>query len=89
MATEPGVGISVEVRVELRPQVEDAEAISIQKSLALMGLSRLRRVRTARVYTLTFAGKDKSGALRQARAAIDELLANPVVHQVDVRVVPS
>jgi phosphoribosylformylglycinamidine synthase PurS subunit len=88
LTTKGGAETSVEVRVELRPRVEDAEAIAIQKSLTQMGLTTLTRVRTARVYTLTFSGGNPAAARRKARSAIDELLANPVVHQVDVRVVP-
>jgi phosphoribosylformylglycinamidine synthase PurS subunit len=75
----------VEVRVELRPGVFDAEADSIAKSLALLGIEELVRVRTARVYLLTFRGASPEEAERRARRAVDQLLANPVIHHVELR----
>ncbi len=77
--------VRVEVRVELKPGVVDAEAESIEKSLALLGIPSVRRVTTARIYDLEFAGVDASEAERLAGDAVDRLLANPVIHRVHVR----
>jgi phosphoribosylformylglycinamidine synthase PurS subunit len=76
--------IRVEVRVELKPGVLDAEAESVQKSLALLGILSLRRVTTAHVYDLEFEGLSESEAHAQAQEAVDRLLANPVIHRVTV-----
>ncbi len=86
---DPSGGITVEVRVELKPGVADAEALAIEKSLTLLGVNGLRGVRTVRVYRLTFGSSDPDEALRQARLAVDRLLANPVIHQVEIRAVGS
>ena len=75
----------VEVRVELKPGIMDAEAESIEKSLGLLGLSEVTHVRTARVYTLEFQGASKEEAERLANRAVDRLLANPVIHRVELR----
>lgn len=80
-----GSGATVEVRVELKPGVLDAEAESIQKSLGLLGIGHLSAVRTARVYTLVFSGVNQRAAEKLAAEAVDRLLANPVIHQVRVR----
>lgn len=80
-----GSGATVEVRVELKPGVLDAEAESIQKSLGLLGIGHLSAVRTARVYTLVFAGVNQRAAEKLAAEAVDRLLANPVIHQVRVQ----
>lgn len=76
--------MTVEVRVELKPGILDAEAESIQKSLALLGIGPVARVRTARVYALEFHGVTAAEARRLADEAVDRLLANPVIHRVAV-----
>jgi phosphoribosylformylglycinamidine synthase PurS subunit len=75
---------TVEVRVALKPGVLDAEAESVEKSLGLLGIRDLVRVTTARIYTLTFSGIDPAEAEARARRAVDELLANPVIHHVEI-----
>jgi len=76
--------ITVEVRVALKTGILDAEAESIEKSLKLLGLAELTGVHTARVYVLTFTGLSEEEARRRAQRAIDQLLANPVIHRVEL-----
>jgi phosphoribosylformylglycinamidine synthase PurS subunit len=76
--------VTLRVRVELKPGVLDAEAESVEKSLALLGIAGVRHVRTARVYTLEFDGVSPQEARRRADQAVDRLLANPVIHRVRV-----
>ncbi len=75
---------TVEVRVELKDGILDAEAESIQKSLDLLGIRSVKRVRTARVYALEFSDISAAEARRRADEAVDRLLANPVIHRVSV-----
>ena len=79
----------VEVRVELKPEVADAEAESVARSLALLGVGGLRRVHIARLFELEFEGVDPAEAGRRAKVAVDRLLANPVIHRVAIRPVPE
>jgi phosphoribosylformylglycinamidine synthase PurS subunit len=79
----------MEVRVELKPGVLDAEAESIEKSLGLLGIPSVRHVTTARIYDLEFAGVSDEEALRLANRAVERLLANPVIHRVSVHPVPA
>ncbi|MHB1434860.1 MAG: phosphoribosylformylglycinamidine synthase subunit PurS [Thermoplasmata archaeon] len=79
--------VRIEVRVELKPGVADAEAETVERSLGMLGIEGLARVTTARIYGLEFSGVDEAGARRQAQAAIDRLLANPIVHRVSLSVV--
>jgi phosphoribosylformylglycinamidine synthase subunit PurS len=81
--------VRIEVRVELKPGVMDAEAVSIEKSLGLLGIASVRHVTTARVYDLEFSGVSAADARRLADEAVDRLLANPVIHRVTVRPVPA
>ncbi|MCL4324230.1 MAG: phosphoribosylformylglycinamidine synthase subunit PurS [Candidatus Thermoplasmatota archaeon] len=75
----------VEVRVELKPGVMDAEALSTEKALGLLGVKDLDGVHIARVYELTFTGIDAEAAMDRARECVERLLANPVIHQVSLR----
>jgi phosphoribosylformylglycinamidine synthase subunit PurS len=76
--------LRVEIRVELKPGVMDPEAQTVEKSLALLGISPVSRVTTARVYVLEFANVERARADALAREAVDRLLANPVIHRVTV-----
>jgi len=82
----PGARTSrVEVRVELKPEVADAEAESIARALGLLGVRALHRVHLARLFDLEFEGVDPPEAERRAQEAVDRLLANPVIHRVSIR----
>lgn len=76
--------IRVEIRVELKPGVMDAEAESIERSLGLLGIRAVRHVTTARIYDLEFDGVSPEEARREADDAVERLLANPVIHRVTV-----
>ena len=78
--------MTVEVRVELKPGILDAEADSITKSLALLQIPSVSHVRTAKVYVLEFTGEGEEQALALAKQAVDRLLANPVIHTVETSV---
>ncbi len=78
----------VEVRVELKPGVMDAEAESVLRSLGLLGIGPVARVRTAKVFSLEFDDVEPSKAEALAREAVDRLLANPVIHKVALSRVP-
>jgi phosphoribosylformylglycinamidine synthase PurS subunit len=79
----------VEVRVELKAGILDAEAESVEKSLRLLGLPELTHVTTARIYDLEFDGLTEAAARARAQQAVDRLLANPVIHRVTIRPVPD
>jgi phosphoribosylformylglycinamidine synthase PurS subunit len=79
----------VEVRIELKPGVLDAEAESVEKSLALLGLGSVPKVTTARIYDLEFTGVSARDAKRLSDEAVEKLLANPVIHRVRVRPAPG
>lgn len=81
--------VRIEVRVELKPGVADAEAETVERSLGLLGIEGLARVSTARIYGLEFSDLDEAAARRQAEAAVDRLLANPIVHRVTLSTVAA
>ena len=81
----PSRSLRLEVRVELKPGVLDAEGESVEKSLGLLGIQGVRRVTTAHVYDLEFSDVTPTEAHRRAEAAVERLLANPVIHRVTIR----
>ena len=81
----PSRSVWLEVRVELKPGVLDAEGESVQKSLGLLGISGVRHVATARIYDLEFTDVTAAEAHRRAEEAVDRLLANPVIQRVTIR----
>ena len=85
----PSRSVRLEVRVELKPGVLDAEGESVEKSLGLLGISGVRRVTTAHIYDLEFADMTAGEAHRRAQEAVDRLLANPVIHRVTIRPHPD
>ncbi|HXQ48846.1 MAG TPA: phosphoribosylformylglycinamidine synthase subunit PurS [Thermoplasmata archaeon] len=89
MASSAGRSVRMEVRIELKPGVLDAEAESVEKSLTLLGLASVPRVRTARIFDLEFQGVSAREAQRLSREAVDRLLANPVIHRVTLRPAPT
>ncbi len=89
MPSSSGRTLRMEVRIELKPGVMDAEAESVEKSLALLGLATVPKVGTARIYELEFHGVSAKEAKRLSQEAVDRLLANPVIHRVTLRTVPA
>jgi phosphoribosylformylglycinamidine synthase subunit PurS len=85
----PARAVRLEVRVELKPGVLDAEGESVEKTLGLLGIPGVRRVTTARVYDMEFADVTPAEAQRRAQEAVDRLLANPVIHRVTIRPRPD
>ena len=81
-------GRTVEVRVELKPGVLDAEATSTARALEMLGIRGISEVRIAKIYELRVSGVDSKEALHRASESVERLLANPVIHQVSVRELP-
>ncbi len=82
-------GTRVEVRVELKPGVVDAEGMATKRALDLLGIEGLTEVRLSRTYALDFEGLSGPEALRRAGECVEKLLANPVIHAVNVTLTSS
>lgn len=68
----------VEVRIELKPGVIDAEGETVQKSLNLLGFAA-KKVKSVKVYGITIDAKNEGEAKAIAENASKKLLANPVI----------
>jgi len=75
--------VVAEVRIELKEGVADPEGRNTQKSLELLGFSGISRVRSIKVFEISFDGEAE-----EARAQVEEmckkLLANPVIHKYSI-----
>lgn len=69
-----------EVRIELKPGVNDPEGANTRKALELLGFSGVRDVRSYHSFAIDVEARDE----KAARASVDEmcrrLLVNPVIH---------
>ena len=75
----------VEVRIELKPGVIDAEGETVRKSLELLGFPA-KKVKSVKVYGITVNAKDESEAKKTIENASKKLLANPVIQNYFIEV---
>jgi len=76
---------TIEVRVELKEGVVDAEGETVKKSLNLMGYS-VDGVDTVKVYVLRINAETEDEAVKEMDEACRRLLANPVIQNYKVTV---
>jgi len=79
------MNFKVEVRIELKPGVIDAEGETIQKSLKLLGYP-VDNVKTLKVYVIDVKANSKKDAEKKIDDACKRLLANPVIQNYSIRV---
>lgn len=79
------MNFEVEVRIELKPGVIDAEGETIQKSLKLLGYP-VDKVKTVKVYVIDVNADSKKDAEEKIADACKRLLANPVIQNYSVKV---
>ena len=77
---------TVEVRVELKKGVLDAEGETIAKSLKLLGFPT-KRADSIKLYRVVVNAKDRKDAERIMSEAASKLLANPVIQDYYITVV--
>ena len=77
-----------EVRVMLKPSVNDPQGLSIRSALHTLGFDAVGDVRAGKLIALTIEAVDADAARAQAAAASEKLLANPVIETFEVSVRP-
>lgn len=75
-----------EVRVMLKPSVNDPQGLSIRNALHALGFDSVTDVRAGKLIQVRLAAPDRSAAAQAAKAMADRLLANPVIETFDVSV---
>ena len=73
-----------EVRVMLKPSVNDPQGLSIRNALRTLGFDGVQDVRAGKIITVTVEAEDAATAAERVRAMSDKLLANPVIETFEV-----
>ena len=76
---------TIEVRIELKKGVIDAEGETVKKSLNLLGYN-IEDVNTIRVYAIKVDAGSEDEAVGEINEACKRLLANPVIQNYSVSV---
>jgi len=75
----------IEVRIELKPGVIDAEGETVQKSLRLLGFP-VSRVKSSKVYEISMEANSEEEAKEMGENACKRLLANTVIQNYSLRI---
>ena len=78
--------VTVTVEVRLKKGVTDPEGDATAKALKLLGFDGVSRVRFVKRYDLEVAEVDPAKARAAAEEMCRRLLANPVIHEYEIRV---
>jgi len=73
-----------EVRVMLKPSVNDPQGLSIRNALHTLGFESVADVRAGKLIAVTVEASDAAAAEAQVTAMSDKLLANPVIESFEV-----
>lgn len=73
-----------EVRVLLKPSVNDAPGLSIRGGLHSLGFNQVERVRAGKYFQIRFEAPDRAAATQAIEDMCSRLLANPVIEQYDI-----
>jgi phosphoribosylformylglycinamidine synthase len=75
-----------EVRVMLKPSVNDPQGLSIRNALRTLGFEGVANVRAGKLIAVTLEAPDAAVAREAAESMADRLLANPVIETFEVSV---
>ena len=81
--------MKVRVQVMLRPDVLDPQGKAIGNALAALGFGGIEEVRQGKLIELELTDDDPAHAREQAEAMCKQLLANPVIEDYTIEVIPS
>jgi phosphoribosylformylglycinamidine synthase len=77
---------TAEVRVSLKKGVADPEGSNTRKALELLGFGDVLDVKSQKVFMINMDAADEQIARRKAEEMVKRLLANPVIHNYDIKV---
>ncbi len=75
----------MEVRIKLKQGVADPEGENTKKALMLLGFSNVNSVRTVKTFIIDLNEEDGSKARAEVEEMCEKLLANPVIHEYEIR----
>ena len=80
---------SVQVEVLLREGIADPQGATIERALPALGLDGVTAVRAGKSFRFDVDAADDADALARATVVADRLLANPVIEESVVTVLPA
>jgi len=80
---------SVQVEVLLREGIADPQGATIERALPALGLDGVTAVRAGKSFRFDVDAADDADALARATVVADRLLANPVIEESVVTVLPT
>ncbi len=80
---------SAQVEVLLRAGIADPQGATIERALPALGFEGVDAVRTGKSFRFDLTAADEAAALARATEVADRLLANPVIEESSVTVVPA
>ena len=81
--------MKVRVQVMLRPDVLDPQGKAIGNALAALGFGGVGEVRQGKLIELELAETDPGRTREQVEAMCKQLLANPVIEDYTIEIMPS
>jgi phosphoribosylformylglycinamidine synthase subunit PurS len=81
--------MKIRVQVMLKAGVLDPQGKAIGNALATLGFNGIGNVRQGKLIELELAETDPTRARQQAEAMCKELLANPVIEDYAIEILPS
>ena len=85
----PAGHFSVLVEVRPREGIADPEGATIERALPALGFSGVSKMRTGKAFRFDVAADTEVDALARATEVAERLLANPVIEESTVTVVPA
>ena len=76
------------VTVTLKSGILDPQGIAIEGALRSLGVDGISSVRQGKVFDIEFEGTDRAGAEAALKNAAEKLLANTVIENFRVEVLP-
>ncbi len=76
------------VEVRLRPGIADPQGATVERALPALGFDGVHAVRVGKAVRLSVEAPDEDAARQRAAAVADRLLANPVIEESSVSVLP-
>ena len=77
------------VEVRLRDGIADPQGATIERALPALGLAGVSGVRAGKAFRFDVTATDEDDARSRAKEVADRLLANPVIEEATVMVVPT
>jgi phosphoribosylformylglycinamidine synthase len=77
-----------EIRVVLKPSVNDPQGLSIRGALHSLGFGRVAEVRAGKLFVLRLEAADQQQAEAEVEQMCERLLANPVIETYSFELAP-